>query len=33
MKTNMYAEMFEGDISDLDFTSPEALRNRHKQML
>lgn len=29
----MYAEMFEGDISDLDFTSPEALRNRHKQML
>jgi len=25
--------MFEGDIGDLDFTSPEALRNRHKQIL
>lgn len=29
----MYAEMFEGDLSDFDFTSPEALRNRQKQML
>lgn len=25
--------MVEGDISDIDFTSPEALRNRHKQIL
>ncbi len=29
----MYAEMFEGDLTDVDFTSPEALRKRQKQML
>lgn len=33
MKTNMYAEMFEGEFNDLDFASPEALRARQKQML
>ena len=29
----MYAEMFEGEISDIDFSSQEALIARQKQML
>ena len=33
MKTNMYAEMFSGEIDEVDFASPEVLRNRHKQLL
>lgn len=32
-KTQMYAEMFEGEISEIDFTSQEALIARQKQML
>ena len=32
-KTQMYAEMFEGEISEIDFTSQEALMARQKQML
>lgn len=33
MKSHLYAEMFEGDVSEMDFTSPEALRIRHKGLL
>lgn len=29
-KTQMYSQMFEGDVGDLDFTSPEALMLRQK---